>query len=73
MPKPFKFPRHRRVSFSMHSRRGLRFIDVKVQEALKIIEDEFAGTLREKDVAKRLGVSTSYFRHLFKKMHRPKF
>ncbi|MGA3327054.1 MAG: AraC family transcriptional regulator [Terriglobia bacterium] len=42
-------------------------MDVRVQKALEIIEKEFAKALREKDVAKRIGVSTSHFRSLFKK------
>ena len=42
-------------------------MDIRVKKALKIIENEFAGPLREKDVARRLGIGTSYFRHLFKR------
>jgi AraC-like DNA-binding protein len=42
-------------------------MDVKVEKTLEIVEKEFATALREKDVVKRLGVSASYFRSLFKK------
>lgn len=42
-------------------------IDKRVKDAIAIIESEFAKPLREKDVARRVGMSVSRFRSLFKK------
>ena len=41
-------------------------MDHRVKAAVAIIESEFAKLLREREVARRIGVSPSYFRHLFK-------
>jgi len=41
-------------------------MDDRVKAAVSIIESEFAKPLREREVARRIGVSPSYFRHLFK-------
>ena len=50
-------------AFHRHSR---SVKDARVRMALEIIASEFAHPLHEKDVAKRVGLSASRFRSLFK-------